>query len=638
MGRRALRRSVLVSFALLLAATTVSSQSGSLPPPPNAALATLEPVGTARLTITMVAADTGVPIRRARVVLNAVSPEPAVGQGPGASVTLTGSVVGEGTAFNPIGGGGRAPAMGHVQKNGETDEQGRIEFALLPAARYRLGISPPSPFLSPVQSPSVQLNEGEAASFTVRLERGGAISGRIVDEDDNPIAGVSPTVLSKRPVGSSQLMPAGRSVSTDEGGQFRVFDLRPGDYYVLARPQPPVFSSSREPRMGHTPTYYPGAATLDDARLVSVRSGQETGGVDFALLQAKLVRITGRVIDSGGNPIGGPNVSVNLMPRGADEFGRVIRGSRSTTAGTFAFDSVPPGHYVLSTSLRYDDVSKAPEGAWLPLTVTAEDLRIDVRTNTGASLSGHVTVEGKLPDQGPVANSALSPAPAALRAMVAVMPSSGITTHGFTPGRSEPVGDDGRFQIAGVRGSVRLKAAKARTAVKSIRRGSEDLMGRVLDLTGTESIEGIEIVLTTDTGNIAGLVTDSAGTPVPGAWLLVFTEKPNLWFPGSNLVRPAQSLTAEAAAAAARRAAPAQGGAVTPRPFEAAAIPRAAGQYMVSNLLPGRYYVVVLENEGGNGLNLSQFDAEGLVNLREKATAVTVAAGETTPVNLQVRK
>ena len=453
---------------------------------------------------------------------------------------------------------------------------------------------------------------------------------------------MGPAALGRRaPNGSSQLFPTGRSVSTDDRGQYRVFDLRPGDYYVLAKlwSQRSGSSASGEPRIGHIPTYYPGAAALDGARLVTVRSGQETSGIDFGLLQGNLARITAKVLDSAGNALTREAGGLSLAARGVDGIARGGFSSRTTADGSFVLENVSPGDYALSAFVRGDGASGPSEGAWLPLTVNGEDLNIDIRTNKGATLSGRVIVEGRLPEHGAAGTAATLSTPVSLRPEVRVMamPSSGISTQGSTPGRSDPVGDDGTFRITGVRGSARLRVWGARAALKSIRRGSEDLMSQALDLTGTESIDQIEIVLTTETGNLAGMVTDSAGAPAPATWLLVFTEDRRLWFPDSPFVRPSQSLTAEAvAAAAARLAAARQAGGVSLRPVEAAAIPRAAGQYMVSGLLPGRYYVVALEGESGNGLTRSQFDAEHLSSLREKATAVTVAAGETTTANVRV--
>ena len=131
---------------------------------------------------------------------------------------------------------------GRVQKEGETDETGRVEFGSLPAGVYNVVVrSSPSGFVRPISSESIQLKDGEAGSQTIRLLRGGVISGRIVDETGDPLSRVSVRAIAKRganglPQGSSTGMPP----ITDDRGEFRIYGLAPGDYFVAAS----VFSAS----------------------------------------------------------------------------------------------------------------------------------------------------------------------------------------------------------------------------------------------------------------------------------------------------------------------------------------------------------------------------------------------------------
>ena len=66
------------------------------------------------------------------------------------------------------------------------------------------------------------------------MPRGSVLTGPLWDEDGEPMARV--LVLASRYVyrqGERRIDPAGTD-QTDDRGQFRVFDLEPGDYFVSA--------------------------------------------------------------------------------------------------------------------------------------------------------------------------------------------------------------------------------------------------------------------------------------------------------------------------------------------------------------------------------------------------------------------
>src|SRR4029078_3259066 len=82
----------------------------------------------------------------------------------------------------------------------------------------------------------IDLTEGqlmEKADFS--MPRGSAISGRLVDEFGDPVADAMVSAMrSAWSGGRRQLQPTGRTVMTNDLGQFRIYGLSPGDYYVNA--------------------------------------------------------------------------------------------------------------------------------------------------------------------------------------------------------------------------------------------------------------------------------------------------------------------------------------------------------------------------------------------------------------------
>ena len=104
------------------------------------------------------------------------------------------------------------------------------------------------------------LTDGEGRYEFRDLPRGSVIAGRIVDEFGEPIADASVTAMrSAWSNGKRRLQPAGRAAQTNDLGQYRIFGLAPGDYYVSAtfrggemamleaRPAAPTHRRSRSP-------------------------------------------------------------------------------------------------------------------------------------------------------------------------------------------------------------------------------------------------------------------------------------------------------------------------------------------------------------------------------------------------------
>ncbi len=160
--------------------------------------------GTGRIAGRVLAAESGTPIRRAQVRIN-------------------------------------SPDIG--MKTALTDAQGRYDFRDLPAGRFNLHASKSGyvnvqygqtrPFESgrPIELADRQVME--KADFS--MPRGSVIAGRIVDEFGEPVADAMVSAMRQTWAGGRRrLVPGGRPTQTNDLGQFRLYGLPPGDYYVSA--------------------------------------------------------------------------------------------------------------------------------------------------------------------------------------------------------------------------------------------------------------------------------------------------------------------------------------------------------------------------------------------------------------------
>ena len=126
-----------------------------------------------------------------------------------------------------------------------TDQQGRFEIKELPAGRYTMTASKGG-FVSlqygqrrPSESGTpIELGDGQTIDkIAIALPRGSVLGGRITDEFGEPVANASVSAWRYGYAGGARrMMPAGQNSrdTTDDQGQFRLFGLPPGDYYVSA--------------------------------------------------------------------------------------------------------------------------------------------------------------------------------------------------------------------------------------------------------------------------------------------------------------------------------------------------------------------------------------------------------------------
>src|SRR4029079_1884247 len=124
-----------------------------------------------------------------------------------------------------------------------TDAEGRYEFRDLPAGRFNLSVTK-SGFVSMQYGQSRPFEPGRPIELTdaqvmdkadVALPRGSVLAGRVVDEAGEAVAEADVTAMRMQyQNGRRRLVPSGRNASTNDLGQFRIYGLPPGEYYVSA--------------------------------------------------------------------------------------------------------------------------------------------------------------------------------------------------------------------------------------------------------------------------------------------------------------------------------------------------------------------------------------------------------------------
>jgi hypothetical protein len=204
------------------------------------------------------------------------------------------------------------------------------------------------------QQTAIVVEAGQAVECPdIYLDRGGAIAGRILDSNGEPLVDVRvtamapppipPQVLARgyRPPTNRPLMPSGHSAQTNDLGEFRVFGLLPGEYAVAANGQQNPFLAASTSPTTLTTTYFPGVTDQASAQRVSVAAGQTTSGIEIRMATAAAFLVSGIVVDTEGRPLEGAMVSVTSSTPMIGPHGL----SRSDARGRFLIGSVTNGSY-----------------------------------------------------------------------------------------------------------------------------------------------------------------------------------------------------------------------------------------------------------------------------------------------------
>jgi protocatechuate 3,4-dioxygenase beta subunit len=142
-----------------------------------------------------------------------------------------------------------------------------------------------------------------------RMQAAGVISGKIVDADGDPMAGVG---VSATMAGTQSPLArrnsSGGGGATNDLGEYRIADLRPGKYVISAQPsqrtpvgQVPDQGKTKE-RLLYVTTYFPGTLDKSQAADVDVRSGEEAVA-NFSVLMSHVYRVSGSVTGVPGGPL-----------------------------------------------------------------------------------------------------------------------------------------------------------------------------------------------------------------------------------------------------------------------------------------------------------------------------------------------
>jgi hypothetical protein len=395
--------------------------------------------------------------------------------------------------------------------------------------------------------PALTLTAGQQMTgLDIELAPLAALSGKVTDEDGNPMQDVTVTSLRPGLVANGRLRvenDKGSEVRTGPGGEYQL-TVETGRWVLAFSPPNQAARTTRgtEPERQYVTTYYPGVRELSMALGIDVAAGQQLPELNVRLQKTTVHYVRGRV--HGNIPA---DLRIGALPETGMSFGD--EGQRVNPDGTFEIDGLVPGTWVLllvqPSQLAYFGRQAVHVG-----NDDVDDAAIDFQQPV--DLSGAVRIA---PDQ---PGSGRSPINAGPLSEIRLFP---LDPFPYVIGAS--VAGDGTFHLNNVDvGRYRVEVTPPPGGfVKTIMFDGLDRVDTGIDVHGSNS--SLQIVVSMTAGQIAGTVTNPDGGAPGSATVTLVPDRP----PGA-VYRPELNLTANAGP---------------------------NGQFILKNVAPGNYRVYAWE-------------------------------------------
>jgi Carboxypeptidase regulatory-like domain len=361
----------------------------------------------------------------------------------------------------------------------------------------------------------------EMKDLLFRLIPSATIAGRVEDEDGEPISWAHVTALRSSYSNGKRTFTSAGMNSTNDLGEYRLFGLAPGRYFISATYHPGAihagfdedfdYNGADSLKENYVLTYYPGTYDSTKAQSITVKSGEEIPSMDFMMRPTAVYAVRGRVVNTIPDPKRVEHPMVFIMPRGgAIQSDSMTFGPNNGTKkdGAFELPGVAPGAYTIQAMINDTEGEHAVTQS---IDVGEADVEgIQLVISKGFSVSGHVRWDGT---------------PGNVEDSLYLIGRADGQSNAMAGGYAR-VDRDGSFvwnrlsdsamriQVEGLNNSGYVKAADY-GGVDVLEQGFTPRAGSNATLEFTLSAQGAQV---------EGTATDENGLPVVGVWVVLVPD------------------------------------------------------------------------------------------------------------------
>jgi len=221
----------------------------------------------------------------------------------------------------------------------------------------------------------VEVSAGEQRKdLLLRLMPTAVVTGQIMDENADPLRHVQVKLLARTYRGGRMVLDAAGLGLSDDRGEYRIYDVQPGHYYILAQATAAISAKGLqaaaatgtegitqasgsepdpEPDFTYAPQFYPGTSEFLQAQSLPVGPGDELHS-NFVMMARPSVSVQGRVVNGiTGTPANHPAVTVSW----SEYWDSGIDAKVSPMDAAFEARGLAPGTYTLRTSFTDDGLT-----------------------------------------------------------------------------------------------------------------------------------------------------------------------------------------------------------------------------------------------------------------------------------------
>jgi hypothetical protein len=276
------------------------------------------------------------------------------------------------------------------------DEEGNFKIEGLSLGTYRLSAVAPAYVEAADAGQPLLRRVGDNA--TIRMEKGGVITGRVLDESGEPMVGVAVIPVRVRGLDES---PAGRpparlrgGASTDDRGVYRIYGLEPGVYVVKVSGAFVPFAGPWRVSLA-APTYHPSSARAGATEL-SLAAGQEISGVDINCRLLRGSTLSGTITGATGDPGAFNETIIKLLSVPERQS---IGNNAYVRDGSFVINGVEDGVYELAAAKIQEKFELEIAGPRRVVVKGADQTGITLKFEKMGSVAGRVVVDPAKPPE-----------------------------------------------------------------------------------------------------------------------------------------------------------------------------------------------------------------------------------------------
>jgi Carboxypeptidase regulatory-like domain len=350
-----------------------------------------------------------------------------------------------------------------------------------------------------------------------KLQRTAVITGHVFDENGELVQGAFVRALRPSGRGKGQdTQEAGTGVTNDLG-EFRIYDLKPGRYYIAVSYDPWSFRVALDPKprrralkKGYPATFYPNTTDPSKAQTLAVNPGDELTAIAFRMELVAMNTVSGKILNPpAANAMRG-TIQVSVFPRDSSLLRYDLIDSQTPAKdGAFVISRVPPGSYNIEASYMDRD---SMEGVWTvrQLEVTNADVEaITLAFAPSNTVRGHVQWEGSKQEDLASFMVFLSPA-----------------DEEFSVARRSEVKPDGSLLFRNVNEGEyrpRIFASNSDCYIKTARAGTTPMVDGKLPIHSGDD-NSLEFVVSCRAPQVEGQVFNGDSLPAVGVFVVLVPE------------------------------------------------------------------------------------------------------------------